>query len=107
MQPHNNHHPHHAHGGKAVDIIKQRGRRPTESFQHDKLHRSIFAACVTAGTPDGQAEMLARRVTDHVFEWLQHHPEVTSEDVRRVAARWLRTHHPDAGYLYEQHRVIL
>lgn len=98
-----NHGNHHAH----VDIVKRRGQRPTESFDRNKLHKSIVAATLSARTPDGQAENIANAVTNYVLEWLQTRPEVTSHDLRLVATRHLRAHHPDAAYLYEQHRTTL
>jgi transcriptional regulator NrdR family protein len=94
-------------GGPSIDIIKRDGRRPTESFDHKKLHASIVAACLTAGTPQGQADTIANKVILDVIAWLQDHQEVTSSDLRRITAKHLRTHHPDAGYLYEQHRITL
>ena len=93
--------------GGMIDIIKRNGRRPTESFDHKKLHASIVAACLTAGTPQGQADNIAERVIADVIDWLGTHQEVTSHDLRRITSRHLRTHHPDAGYLYEQHRNTL
>ena len=93
--------------GLAVDIIKREGRRPTESFERKKLHKSVIAACLSAGAPSGQAEVIATKVTDAVLNWLATRPNVTSNDLRRVAAKHLNTHHPDAAYLYEQHRIIL
>lgn len=93
--------------GGAVDIIKRSGRRPTESFDHEKLRASIEAACLSAGTAPGQAESIARSIIKEVDEWLKTRPEVTSHDLRRVAARHLKNHHPDAAYLYEQHRITL
>lgn len=94
-------------GGHPVHVVKNgRNKRP-EAFSEDKLHRSIVAACASSGTPVGQAESIARRVVSDVHEWLENRPEVTSADIRRVAARYLKTYHPDASYLYEHHRSIL
>ena len=90
-----------------VDIVKRGGARPSESFQREKLHTSIVAACLSAGAPTGQAETIAKNVTEAVLGWLSARPEVTSHDVRRIAAKHLNTHHPDAAYLYEHHRTIL
>ncbi len=95
------------HNDLAVDIIKRSGRRPTESFQRKKLHASVLAACLSAGAPSGQAAGIADKVTDAVLSWLATRPNVTSSDLRRIAAKHLNTHHPDAAYLYEQHRIIL
>jgi transcriptional regulator NrdR family protein len=88
-------------------IIKRKGQRPTETFNRDKLHQSIVAASLSARAPEGQADNIAYAVTNYVLEWLESRPEVTSHDIRLVAARHLRAHHPDAAYLYEQHRTTL
>lgn len=93
--------------GGPIDIIKRGGHRPTEAFSIEKLHASIVAACLSARAPVGQAEAIARAVTNDVLEWLESRPEVTSHDLRRIAAKRLHTHHPDASYLYEQHRITL
>lgn len=92
---------------KTTIIIKRQGARPTESFSRDKLHKSIVAASLSARAPEGQADNIAHSVTNYVLEWLESRPEVTSHDVRVVATRHLRSHHPDAAYLYEQHRTTL
>lgn len=90
----------------AVDVVK-RGNRPSELFQRDKLHSSIVAACLSVQTPIRQAELIAERVCDNVQGWLVDRPEVRSDDVRRVTVRHLTVHHPDAAYIYDQHKVIL
>ncbi|MEP7205147.1 MAG: ATP cone domain-containing protein [Candidatus Saccharibacteria bacterium] len=93
--------------GLAIDIIKQNGHRPSETFSKEKLHASILAACLSVRTPVGQAESIAHAVSNSVVTWLETKPEVTSHDVRRVAAKHLRTHQPDAAYIYEQHRLTI
>lgn len=90
-----------------IDVVKRGGRRPTETFSRDKLHSSIVAACLSVHAPVGQAETIAAIVCDHVTDWLATRPEVTSDDLRRTAIRRLRAHHPDAAYLYEQHRITI
>jgi len=94
-------------GHNAAVIIKRKGQRPTESFDRDKLHKSVVAASLSARAPVGQADNIAYAVTNYVLEWLESRPEVTSHDIRLVATRHLRAHHPDAAYLYEQHRTTL
>ncbi len=91
-------------GGLATHVVKSSPHRAAEAFDEVKLHRSIVAACIASGAPSGHAESMARRVTEEVVIWLESRPEVTSDDLRRVAARYLRTYHPDASYLYEHHR---
>jgi transcriptional regulator NrdR family protein len=85
----------HSHHGKA------------EHFNPEKLHNSILAACLSCGVPAGHAESIARQITGEVAQWLNKRPEVTSEDLRRTATHFLKTHHPDAAYLYEHHRSTL
>ena len=91
----------------AVDIIKRGGKRPSEKFMREKLHKSIVAACLSVRTPEGQAELTADTICDAVIIWLEKRPEVTSADIRVVANRHLKTHHPEAAYLYEQHRITI
>lgn len=93
--------------GLSVDIVKRGGQRDSERFMQEKLHASIVAACLSVRTPVGQAESIAHAVTETVLQWLEDKPEVTSHDLRRVAAKHLRAHHPDAGYLYEQHKITM
>jgi len=93
--------------GGHVHIVKRKGERPTEAFSKAKLHQSIVAAALSARTPEGQADNIAHSVTNYVLEWLETRPEVTSHDLRLVATRHLRAHHPDAAYLYEQHKTTL
>lgn len=92
---------------KAIDIVKAHGRRPTEPFQRDKLHASIRAACLSVRSPEGEAELTAHNVCNAVLVWLETRPEVTSHDIRRVAADALRTYHPEAAYFYSQHKHII
>ena len=96
-----------AHTGALIDIVKQSGKRPTESFDPNKLHASIRAACLSVRTPEGEADMTALAVTDCVMLWLETRPEVTSHDLRRVASKHLTVYHPEAAYFYEQHRTII
>jgi len=91
----------------AVDIIKRGGKRQSERFMRDKLHASIVAALLSVRTPEGQAEDVASAVCDKVIDWLQNRPEVTSHDIRVVASRHLKGFHPEAAYLYEQHRITI
>lgn len=91
----------------AVDIIKRGGKRPSEQFMREKLHASIVAACLSVRAPEGQAEDIANYVCDAVIEWLKKRPEVTSHDIRIVAARHLNKHYPEAAYLYEQHLITI
>lgn len=94
-------------GGKAIDIVKRGGQRPTEPFARRKLHASIRAACLSVRSPEGVAETTANDVCDAVIIWLDTKPEVTSADLRRKASDTLQHYHPEAAYLYKHHRLVI
>ncbi len=91
----------------SVDIIKREGQRQSERFMREKLYVSIVATCLSVRAPKGQAEDVAHAVCDAVIDWLRQRPEVTSGDIRLIATKHLRIHHPDAAYLYEQNRITI
>ncbi len=93
--------------GKAIDIIKRSPKRGSESFQRNKLHRSIHAACLSVRCRPGEAEDIATQVCEVVLVWLDDKPEVTSADLRRITAARLKRFHPDAAYLYEHQNFTL
>lgn len=94
-------------GGRTTHVVKNGRHRHGELFDREKLHKSLVAACLSSGAPTGHADSMATRVTEDVIQWLESRPEVTTNDLRRIAAKHLRTYHPDASYLYEQHRSTL
>ncbi len=94
-------------GQNVTHIVKNSRNRHPEPFDRNKLHKSLVAACLSSGTPVGHAESISRKVVDSVAGWVETRPEVTSNDIRRIAAQYLKTHHPDASYLYEHHRSTL
>lgn len=87
-------------------IIK-RGMRRYENFSRTKLNKSIVAACRAVRASDGSALTAARATCDAVDDWLTTRPEVTSDDIRRIAGRALKTYNPDAAYYYIQHKHIV
>lgn len=91
----------------SVDIVKHHKPNNYESFNRDKLYSSIVSACQSAKSPEGQAKQIANLVCDAVEKWIADRAEVTSTDIRVIAHRHLAIHHPDAAYLYEQHRIMI
>lgn len=87
-------------------IIKRNSLAP-ERFDPLKLHASIVAACLAVRALDGEAHVIAERVCRHVIDWLTTKSEVTSADIRRVAAAHLSNYHSEAGYMYEHHPLIV
>lgn len=93
--------------GQQIDVVKRRGKRQTERFDAKKLHASVLAACLSVRSPHGTAESAAESVCTVVIKWAQNKPEVTSDDLRRIAAEHLNQIHPEAAYLYKHHRMVL
>ena len=87
-----------------VSVVKR--RRDIEEFDPLKLHQSVVAACLAVRAFKGEAHAPAERVCRHVLDWLTTKTEVTSADIRRVAALHLTNYHPEAAYMYEHHRLI-
>lgn len=90
-----------------IDIVKRGGRRPSERFERPKLYASVYAACLSVQAPEGEARRVADTVCDDVNVWCNTKPEVTSADLRRIAAAHLDAFHPEAAYLYKHHKLVL
>lgn len=93
--------------GRAIDIVKRGGQRPSEPFDRTKLHSSVRAACLSVRSPEGEAELTAETVCAIVINWCDTKPEVTSSDLRRKATDALTKLHPEAAYLYQHHRLVI
>ena len=91
----------------AVDVVKRHGKRPSEKFDPGKLYASLYAACVSTASPDGVAHDAASSACDTVVVWCVNKPEITTTDIRARAARALEQFHPDAAYLYKNHKQIM
>ena len=92
---------------KLIDVVKRGGKRSSERFDRSKLHASVLAACLSVRSPHGMAESAADSVCTVVMDWCKTRPEITSDDLRRVAADHLHRIHPEAAYLYKHHRLVL
>lgn len=88
-------------------VIKRSGAHHGEPFDFDKLYSSIEAACLSVRSPDGEASTIAHHVSRSVHEWASAKPAVTSHDIRRVSTKLLETFHPEAAYLYQNHRLVV
>lgn len=82
-------------------IVKR--AKHTEHYQRDKLHASVHAVCLSVRELAGSAELTATHVCNHVEEWLEDKVEVTSADIRRMAALSLKIYNPHAASLYAAH----
>ncbi len=85
-------------------IVKRKGH--SEPFDTRKLYASIYAACLSVRTPEGEAELVADSIVKYVNEWLKPKHEVTAHDIRTQATKQLEAYNPDASYLYGAHREM-
>lgn len=90
-----------------VYVAKSQKQKSSEKFDPLKLHTSVMAACYAVRALEGEAHLTARHVCERVIEWLNTKTEVTSQDIRRVAANFLKQYHPDAAYVYEKYREMV
>ncbi len=79
----------------------------SEEFSSPRLSSSIDHACRAVGLPDGVVYDTARRVSQATEHWLEQKAEVTTEDIRRFAARHLSIVSAEAGYLYQNEQTIM
>ena len=85
-------------------IVKRRGH--TEPYDEKKVYASVFAACQSVREPVGSSELVAEKVLSDVNNWIAKKHEVTSNDIRRQAAKHLGAYSPDAGHMLLHHRVV-
>lgn len=85
-------------------IVKRHGH--TEAYDEKKLYASVYAACQSVREPAGSAELIAEKVVADIRPWIEQKTEVTSNDIRRQAAKHLEVYNPDAGYMFLHHRVV-
>ena len=88
-------------------VVKSGGLHESEIFDPLKLHGSLMAACLAVRALEGEAHMVAQNITEKVIDWLDNKTEVTTDDVRRVAASRLQTYQPEAAYIYGTYKDIL
>lgn len=86
-------------------IVKRGGH--TEPYDRRKLYASIYAAALSVHESVGVAELLAETVMQEFESWLGGRHEVTSHDIRRIAADALEAHNEDAAYMYRHHRNFI
>lgn len=92
---------------KDIYVVKNGKKQRSERFDPLKLHKSIVAACLSVREFEGAADLTAERVCKAVLDWLMTKDEITSADLRRVAAQNLQRYQPEAAYIYEHHRMIV
>jgi len=86
-------------------VIKRAGH--SEPYVESKLHDSVEQAALSVRALEGEAELLAERVSSAVTDWIHDKAEVTSRDVREIARRLLDELHAETAYAYDTHDLSL
>lgn len=92
---------------KTLTLIVKRSPGHSETYDERKLYASIYASCLAVRAPVGSAEITAEKVCHDMQAWLSKKPEVTANDIRRIASTHLTAYHPDAAYMYKHHRCMI
>lgn len=82
-------------------------RKESQLFDPLRLHQSIVAACMAVRSYEGEAHETAKHVCEKVIDWLAPKDEVTSGDIRRIAAKHLSVYHPEAAYIYQNLEMMV
>lgn len=85
-------------------IVKR--NQEIETFDNRKVYASIYASCLAVHEPTAAAELIAGKVTNDIEHWIAAKNEVTANDIRRNAGKYLSEINPHAGYLYLHHRIM-
>lgn len=82
-------------------VVKRKGHK--EEFDERKIYASIYTACLSVRTPQGEAELVAEKVVDQVKQQIHDKPSVEGHEIRTIAHDYLTTLNPDAAYMYKHH----
>ncbi len=85
-------------------IVKRKGH--IEPFDGRKLYASVYASCTALRMADKEAELIAKTVESEVTDALKDSSDVTAHTIHKKVVENLRKYHPDAAYLYENHKDI-
>ncbi len=84
-----------------AQVIKRTGH--SEPYSEAKLYHSLVSAALSVRALEGEAQLLAERVTKNVTVWIHGKIEVTSLDIRQAANSVLSDLHTEAAYAYDVH----
>ena len=90
-----------------VYVTHRQNTAMSERFDPLRLHQSVVAACRSVRSLEGDDHLTAQHVCEHILTWLATKTEVTAQDIRRMASRYLASYHPDAAYMYSNDREML
>ncbi len=85
-------------------VVKRAGHM--EPFDERKVYGSIYAACYTVLLNHRACEAVADKVTKKVVSQLRAKKTISSKDIMKLAAKFLREENRDMAFMYESHMDI-
>ncbi len=85
-------------------VVKRKGHK--EPFEPRKIYASVYAACTSLRMTDEEAELIAQKVVSNVKDTLKDTHEIDAHTIHKKVVDSLRIYHPEAAYLYDNHRDI-
>lgn len=82
-------------------IVKRHGHK--EKYDSRKVYASVYAALLALRTHEGEAEVVADKVTREVNAWVTGKKEVTSHEIFVKTEAVLKSINPDAAFIYTTH----
>ncbi len=84
--------------------VKRKGHK--EPFDPRKIYASVYSSCVALRMTEDEAELIAQKVESDIKETVKDAEEVTAHTIHKLVVESLKKYHPDAAYLYENHKDI-
>lgn len=85
-------------------IVKRKGHK--EAFDPRKVYASVYAACLNVHLHEGEAELIADKVSSEVEAALKNKSEISSDQILEFTTGALRKYNSDAAFMYETHRDV-
>ncbi|RJQ13448.1 hypothetical protein C4553_03645 [Candidatus Parcubacteria bacterium] len=89
---------------EVAHIVKRQGHK--EPFDEKKVYASVYSACLNAHLNKEQSEKIAEKIMWEINSWISNRDEVNSNEIFRKIIELLKTHNPDASFMYETHRDV-
>jgi len=85
-------------------VVKRKGHK--ETFDARKIYASVYSACRNVMLQEGEAELIADKVSKEVQSDVAKKTDVSSEQILKTTAETLRKYNTDAAFMYETHRDV-
>jgi len=85
-------------------VVKRKGHK--ETFDARKIYASVYSACRNVMLQEGEAELIADKVSKEVQSDVAKKTDVSSEQILKTTADILRKYNTDAAFMYETHRDV-